>query len=204
MSSVRISVLVLLCVNISLFISLSISAPVFAGSTDESSLSNMLESISQKILSKEKIEGNFIQHKHIHLLPQPLLSTGYFSFDVNKELIWSTITPIKSEMVFDDNGVRQKQNGMVIWEADKNQPGISHLGEIVRAILGTDWSTLRSHFSIMGSIHENQWHLMLTPKNEAIKNNILGIALSGEQYLNAMKIMEKDDNHTDITFTVTP
>lgn len=190
--------------SISFLLFINISFSVFANSIDESSLSNMLESISQKLLSKEKIEGSFIQHKHIHLLPQPLLSTGYFSFDVNKELIWSTITPIKSEMVFDDNGVRQKQNGMVIWEADKNQPGVSHLGEIVRAILGTDWPTLRSHFSIMGSIHENQWHLMLTPKNEVIKNNILGIALSGEQHLNAMKIMENGDNHTDITFTVTP
>ena len=163
---------------------------------------DIINKIDQQLSHQDKAYGTFEQKKYINVLPQPLYSSGEFYFEKKSGLQWIIQKPIASEIVFDDTGIHQRQGGNIIWESDRNEPSTNYMGEIIQAILSTDWNKLSSHFIIKGETNNTSWKISLTPKEETIKKQITTILLAGDQYIKTMSIIENNNNHTEITFSV--
>ncbi|WP_439135540.1 LolA family protein, partial [Pseudomaricurvus sp.] len=98
-----------------------------------------LESISQQLDISEQIHGDFIQRKYLSILPNPLQSSGTFTFQPDSGLVWETQQPLPSKLTFSPQGIMQEQNGEQVWLARADQPGVAVIGQIMAAIFTSDW-----------------------------------------------------------------
>lgn len=165
-----------------------------------------LSAISEQVQVGDTITGHFEQRKFIAVLPQPLLSKGYFLLDLNSQLEWSITEPLPSRMTFDDKGIRQSQNGQQIWQISNDRPSVAIIGQLIRAALSFNWPTIKTHFSIDVCSNQHsknkQWTLILIPKDKVLQTAVSRIDLKGERHLEALTLFEANNDRTEITFKI--
>ncbi|ODS23626.1 hypothetical protein AB835_07895 [Candidatus Endobugula sertula] len=171
--------------------------------------SALLTAVNEQLQINNYMSGYFEQRKFIHILPQPLSSRGKFIFDHSgnqaSTLEWIVTTPIESHLIFNHQGIQQKHEGRVVWQASNQHAGVTTIGRILKAVLSTNWSILESYFSIEGHIQEQAWQLQLIPQEEQLKNVIARITLQGGTRLQKMTIFEKNSDRTELKFyTIAP
>jgi outer membrane lipoprotein-sorting protein len=143
-------------------------------------------------LSKTPIaHGNFHQQKHLKVLHKPLISTGTFTYDQNKGVIWKTLTPVESLLLVNESKLITGQGEQAVPAA---------FGKVFKAMLGGDVATLTDGFAITGTDQKTSWQLELTPKDEMLKRIISAMVLSGDTELRGLEIREAGGNITRITF----
>ncbi|MBV1930659.1 MAG: outer membrane lipoprotein carrier protein LolA [Porticoccaceae bacterium] len=192
---------------------------------DTSEQGALLDAITAQVEIGESIAGLFEQRKFIAVLPQALLSSGRFHMDKKSGLEWLVIEPLASRMVFDDEGIRQNQNGQEVWQISNDQPGVVIIGQVIQAALSFDWPSLERYFFIDGAIHtrmdeqiddhsneqvtENnnanknkRWTLTLTPRDQVLKEMIERITLEGENQLEKLIMFESANERTELAFTI--
>ncbi len=198
------------------------TSPSIADTTEQRTL---LNAITAQVDIGESIAGLFEQRKFIAVLPQPLLSSGRFRMDKKSGLEWLVIEPLASRMVFDDEGIRQNQNGQEVWQISNDQPGVVIIGQVIQAALSFDWPSLESYFFIEGAINthidehmdghinkqitENndagknmRWTLTLTPRDQVLKEMIKRITLEGQNQLEKLVMFESANERTELAFTM--
>lgn len=166
--------------------------------------SSLLQNIDERLANHDLLHGQFEQKKYLSFLTQPLISKGEFSIQKPNRLTWTIKSPIPSQLIFDDNGIKQTTNGQDSWEASSQQPGIATVGKIIQALMMSDWDSLSEYFDIDGSIVTESWSLSLTPKNEPMAKAIKNIQLQGDSYLQLMTLNEHSGDRTNLTFKWVP
>lgn len=161
-----------------------------------------LDEITGQLQIGETVAGEFVQRKFLTILPQPLQSSGQFAFQPDTGLEWETRQPLHSKLTFSAEGILQEQNGQKTWLARADQPGVAVIGQIMTAILTRDWDTLEAFFTldIAPADTSGQWTLMMTPKQSTLATVISRIALSGDQHLRQMILLEQGGERTEIDF----
>ncbi|MGZ5009133.1 MAG: outer membrane lipoprotein carrier protein LolA, partial [Methylobacter sp.] len=136
-------------------------------------------------------QGEFRQQKQIKVLHKPLISTGTFTYDQNKGVIWKTLTPVASLLLVNESKLLTGQGEQAVPAA---------FGKVFKAMLGGDLSALTDGFSVTGTDQKTAWQLELTPKDEMLKRIIGSMLLSGDSELRHLEIREANGNTTDIAF----
>lgn len=157
------------------------------------------------ILSQQShVSGDFEQIKKLSILPMPILSSGVFTFDQRSGLNWTVLKPVHSQMILDDEGIRQIQNEQVVWSLDATQPAASHISTIIASVLAADWNTLSEHFdlSINGNREKNDWLINLLPKSRVLLTAISRIEMTGSAQLKKMELFEASGDSTLIIFNI--
>ncbi|MDD1625915.1 MAG: outer membrane lipoprotein carrier protein LolA [Methylococcaceae bacterium] len=139
----------------------------------------------------EITQGNFQQEKRLKILRKPLLSTGIFTYDQSKGVIWKTLTPVASILLVNDTHLLTGQGEQAVPAA---------FGKVFKAMLGGNLKQLTDGFSITGSDQKPAWQLELKPKDELLKKIISSIMLSGDNELRLLEIQETGGNITRIKF----
>jgi len=137
-------------------------------------------------------QGLFQQEKYLKFLRKPLISTGTFTYDQNKGVIWKTITPIPSTLLVNDAH-------LLIGEGEQALPPA--FGRVFKALLGGELNRLSEGFEIIGKEQKTSWQLQLTPKDELLKKAIKSITLSGDSELRQLELNELNSNLTLIKFS---
>lgn len=84
----------------------------------------------------------------------------------------------------------------------KNNPQMFQFNHLLRALFQADRKVLEQNFRIDFSDRGNgQWALRLTPVTTPLDKIFATIDLSGERYLNAIHLNDKQGDSTDITFS---
>jgi hypothetical protein len=136
-------------------------------------------------------QGDFHQQKHLKILHKPLISTGTFTYDQNKGVIWKTLTPVVSLLLVNESRLLTGQGEQAVPAA---------FGKVFKAMLGGDLAELTDGFTITGTDQKTSWQLELTPKDEMLKKIISTMALSGDTELRDLEIRETGGNITRISF----
>ena len=165
----------------------------------------VLKTISEQVQVSDHAEGRFEQRKFLHILPQPLLSSGNFYLNQESGLVWQITEPLSSRIVFNHSGIHQSNNGQQpAWEVGNDQPVVSMIGQLMKAAISFDWELLESYFFIEGRVDkssdEQRWELTLTPKEDYLLKTINRIELKGEQRLKELVLFEASNDRTEITF----
>ena len=137
-------------------------------------------------------QGLFQQEKHLKFLRKPLISTGTFTYDQNKGVIWKTITPIPSILLVNDAH-------LLIGEGKQALPPA--FGRVFKALLGGEINRLSEGFAITGKDQKSSWQLLLTPKDELLKKVISIVVLTGDSDLRRLELYEVNGNLTRIQFS---
>lgn len=161
-----------------------------------------LEDITRQLHISATLEGDFVQRKYLNILPHPLQSSGRFAFNADTGLVWETERPLHSKLTFSADGILQEQNGQQTWLARADQPGVAAIGQIMTAILTRDWDTLEEFFTleIAPAADTEHWTLVMTPTAATLAAVMTRIALSGDQHLRQMTLLEQGGERTEIDF----
>ncbi|MDD5322879.1 MAG: outer membrane lipoprotein carrier protein LolA [Methylococcales bacterium] len=151
----------------------------------------LLTHIATRLAKTPITNGNFQQEKRLKILRKPLISTGIFTYDQSRGVIWKTLTPVASLLLLNDTHLLTGQGEQAVPAA---------LGKVFKAMLGGDLNQLSDGFSITGSDQKSSWQLELKPKDELLKKIISSIMLSGDNELRFLVIQETGGNLTRIKF----
>lgn len=171
---------------------------VFAASGE----AKLLAAISARMPVHDQLSGRFEQKKYLAVLPQPLASKGEFAFARDSGLRWHVSAPIDSLLLFNQSGLRQEQNGETLWSVSADQPAASVIGRIISALLTGDWVLLSSYFVISGDAGGEQWQLQLTPRQSELAQMLTRIDLRGDEYVQAMTLLEANNDRTELQFSI--
>ena len=158
----------------------------------QSYATELLADITSRLLKAPISQGNFQQKKHLKILSRPLMSSGLFTYDQSKGVIWKTLAPVPSLLL-----VNESQ--LISGQGEQNVPVA--FGKVFKAMLGGDLNELTEGFLITGENIKSAWHLQLTPKDEFLQKIINTITLSGDIELRTLELQEVTGNYTRIDFT---
>lgn len=151
----------------------------------------VLTEIAARLAKTPIAQGEFHQQKHLKVLHKPLVSTGTFTYDQSKGVIWKTLTPVVSLLLVNESKLLTGQGEQAVPAA---------FGKVFKAMLGGDLATLSDGFSVTGSDQKTSWQLELTPKDDMLKKIISTMLLSGDTELRKLEIREAGGNVTHISF----
>jgi outer membrane lipoprotein-sorting protein len=151
----------------------------------------VLAQIAARMVKTPIVQGDFRQQKQIKVLRKPLVSTGTFTYDQNKGVIWKTLTPVASLLLVNEAKLLTGQGEQTVPAA---------FGKVFKAMLGGDLAALTDSFNAKGTEQQNSWLLELTPKDDLLKKVIAAIKLSGDTELRELEIQETSGNVSRIAF----
>jgi Outer membrane lipoprotein carrier protein LolA-like len=156
------------------------------------SADDVLTRITTQLVKTSITQGAFQQEKQLKFLRKPLLSRGTFTYDQGKGVIWKTLTPIPSTLLFNDGHLLTSQGEQAVPPA---------FGRVFKALLGGEISRLGEGFAIIGKEQKSSWQLLLTPKDELLKKVISTVVLTGDAELRLLELLEVNGNMTRIRFS---
>jgi hypothetical protein len=155
--------------------------------------------LAQVSTTPEKLEGRFNQEKYLAVLDAALISTGVFSYQRGKSIRWETLEPIHNELVMTPATITSKSDDGELLRLDRgSNPTAAALGKIFFSVLTAEWEVLSDYFELSGEIDGHQWHAILVPTEQTVKQVFSRIELKGEILLREIILYEKGGDRTTI------
>jgi hypothetical protein len=136
-------------------------------------------------------------------MAQPLKSSGELLIAQDKGLWWHQAKPFPLTLVLDDKRMVQVMNGQApqIITADSN-PQMFQFNHLMRALFQADRQVLEQNFALnFSDLGQQKWQLVLTPKTSPLDKLFNTITLQGAEYLDVIKLNDRQGDNTDITLT---
>lgn len=180
------------CVMVSL-ISMGLSAPVYA---------NLATDIQSILHSTQTIRGEFYQTKKLVGIPKTLKSNGHFIVDQERGVLWQSVKPFNTTTLIKRGELVQKSEGRVLMSLSASQePAIKSITSILFATLAGDFIALEKIFTLDGVIRADKtWQVTLFPKDNAVKNLIQTIQLTGSTVVDSAQLKMRNGDTTNIVF----
>ncbi len=183
----------------SLIISLLLSCIFLLGWADS------WESIQKESAKIKSLKANFTQSKHMKILARPLVSKGRFYFQTPDSVRWEYVSPVKSILLMNRDGIRRYTQGSSGLMEDKT--GSLQSMQVVLKEIG-QWSkgefTTNEHFvAVLKKGSEPT--IIMTPREKGLAAMIsrIVITLSSDRpgILKSVKIYENEGNYTLFEFS---
>lgn len=144
-----------------------------------------------------RLRGDFSQRKDLRILRQPFISRGWFIYSRQNGIYWEIASPLPGAYLIGKKGIRPAGGGSPVPES----PFANGIGRIFSSIIGVDLEELRTHFDMYYRNPDAGWQLGLKPRNRHIAGLISSIEITGNRYIDAIKIRETGGDITEIVFT---
>lgn len=162
-----------------------------------------LDDLQQRFTQQPVVRAHFSQIRSIKDMPQPLRSQGEMIIARDQGLLWQQQTPFPMTLMLDDARMAQVMNGQApqIITAQSN-PQMFQFNHLLRALFRADRQALEQNFRVdFQDEGEGRWQLRLTPTTTPLDKIFATIDLSGEAYLERIRLNDKQGDLTDITFS---
>ena len=157
------------------------------------------QQLAQFSLAPEFLQGSFTQEKYLGSLDATLISTGEFTYQRGKSIRWAILEPIQSDLVMTPLSISSRQGQQVLMQLDAgDNPVAKVIGEIFFAVLTSEWKQLAPYFDLSGEIDGQQWHAVLTPVDQAVRQVLSRIELKGAELLEEIVLHETNGDRTTI------
>ncbi len=177
---------------------------IFAQTFSKSDIQPLFDSLEKNKITK----GDFIQEKNVTSLNRSLKSSGSFIF-CDEGIVWKTQKPFPSTValtktsmiVTNDDGTKTVVDG-------SENPIFQSVAQTLSSLFSGNKEKLELYFEIKDfSKNENDWLLLLSPKDNTISQAITEISLSGKIESNSfysfdlIKITQGEKGSTSYTLT---
>jgi len=163
----------------------------------------ILSKIQKRLSHPENISGQFRQKRKMPILSMPLISSGKFKKKKKNGLKWYQTKPFKSTLIVTSSKIEQKmENAPLDIITKSKEPIVFSFVNVFLSVFNGNTKEIRKYFNI--SLSNNslgpKWEILLKPKSSPLNKAIVSIKLSGEKYVNLVKINEKKGNSLIIRF----
>lgn len=162
-----------------------------------------LEALQQRFASQPIVRADFSQLRMIKGMAQPLKSSGRLLIAQDKGLWWQQTQPFPLTLVLDEKRMVQVMNGQPaeMITADSN-PQMFQFNHLLRALFQADRRVLEQNFALdFTNPDQQRWRLVLTPVTSPLDKLFNTITLEGAEYLDAIRLNDRQGDRTDITFS---
>jgi hypothetical protein len=142
------------------------------------------------------IRGDFRQRKNLKILKRPFLSSGRFVFSKQNGLYWEIVEPLPNAYLISKKGMRPVSADTAV-----ESPFADSIGRLFSSVLGADMKALQEHFDIYYRNAADHWQIGLKPSNRHIAAFISSIEITGDKYIDGIRIVETGGDTTDIAFS---
>ncbi len=157
--------------------------------------------LAQVTQASEKMQGEFTQTKFLAVLQAGIKSSGRFSYQRDKQIVWLTEQPVENELIITPTALVSRQGGDELLRLDtRNSPAAIVLGDIMFSVLTADWSVLERYFSVNGELNDGHWQADLSPTDESIRQSVARVELQGDVLLRQIVLHEVNGDSTTIQF----
>lgn len=208
MGAMRVRILVVLALSVLGVTALTAMAAQAAQATQPAqSTANagnpaLVSQIAAHLAQAKGVRAQFTQTQTLAAMKQPLVSTGSLLFFRERGVIWQIDTPYKATYVMTDAGVTEVNatGQRVTTHSAQGARGVAQVSKMMRAMLGGDLSALYSQFDVQAEGSVAQWRMQLTPNQPQIAQSIKGLAMSGGDYLQSLRITLANGDLTRLDF----
>ena len=157
------------------------------------------DTLAEVTTSPETLQGSFTQVKYLASLDTELNSTGVFEYRRGESIRWRIEKPIENELIMTPERIssRQGDQELIRLELDNN-PAAAVLGQVLFAVLMTEWQQLEHYFAVDGSIDDGQWQARLLPRETLANQVIHQVDLKGDALLREIVLQELSGDTTTI------
>ncbi|WP_329740886.1 outer membrane lipoprotein carrier protein LolA [Dyella sp. A6] len=170
--------------------------PGHADGTDQPLLQQILTGLARH----HAVRADFVQTRSNPALARPQTSHGQLLFVLGHGMLWQTVAPYAETLAFTGTrAARIDAQGRAQRMHDAR--GVSQISQMLQAMLAGHVDTVRRQFDISASGTASAWTLRLVPKQERVARVLGSIVLSGDAFLQDIRIAMRDGGGTDIRFS---
>jgi outer membrane lipoprotein-sorting protein len=180
---------------VALALAASVLSPAQAGSP---------AAVREHLLLAPVLQGQFEQTKTIKGFRNALVSHGEFMVARGQGVWWHTQQPFESTLVVTRTRLfTRAPDGTTANVADEQtQPGLRQVNELVFSLLSGDLDALADRFDVQAqAVGANGWTLTLLPRDAATARFLVKATLSGDRFVQSVRIDEARGDSTQIRFS---
>ena len=165
----------------------------------ELDIGTIMQTLSQRTSSR----ANFVELKYIAALQQPLESSGELFFIAPARLEKFTTKPKSERLVLDGDKLQiVRSNGRKMTLSVSERPEVAGFVESVRSTLRGDRAALERYYTLRAEGSTDNWQLLLTPREDAMRKIISEIRMSGAHaQVRTIEFNQADGDRSVMTIT---
>lgn len=172
-----------------------------ANAWGEGSSADLLVNISRHLGTAAVLRGTFEQTKTLSGFKRPVVSRGSFITARELGVRWRTEEPFASTLTITRDSMRTSFDAAGQDSEVRQDPGMRVVNDMLIALLAGDVSSLLSRFRVEDGFEDGQgWRLTLQPDNAAVARLFTRIELSGDRYVNQVRLLEASGDESTIRF----
>lgn len=146
------------------------------------------------------VRADFVQTRSSPALARPQVSQGHLLFVLGRGMLWQTQAPFAETLAFTGRrAARIDPQGRAYPLRDAR--GVSQVAQMLQAMLAGRSDEVRRQFDLVASGSPARWTLRLLPKQRRVARVLDRIELSGDAFLEDIRIVMRDGGSTDIRFS---
>lgn len=162
----------------------------------------LLDSIMTSLSQHAAVRADFTQMRSNPALAQPQQSGGKLLFVLGHGMLWQTLQPFNESLALTgSHTARLGPHGR--FERVRDARGVSQVSEMLQSLLAGKPDPVLRAFDVEANGSANRWTLLFTPKQARIARVLGGITLTGDAFLQGIRIDMHDGSSTDIRFSNT-
>lgn len=157
-----------------------------------------------RLQHNQRLEGRFVQERHLKGFNTPLRSTGTFLLAPGKGLIWKGETPFATVSIITLQGIVQLVDGV---EASRlsaaRAPFLTRFYDMLGGALLGDLGALERDFIVKREGVGDKWRLAVTPRtsDSAVGRQIESILVSGSNFAEEVEIVKPGGDRERLVFS---
>ena len=160
--------------------------------------------VRQRLQLAPVVQGAFEQTKTIKGFHNALQSHGEFMVARGQGVWWHTQQPFESTLVVTRSRIfTRAPDGTSSNVADAQaEPGLRQVNELVFSLLSADLDALADRFTVDAqAVGATGWTLTLTPRDANVAKFLAKATISGDRFVQAVRIDEARGDTTQIRFS---
>jgi outer membrane lipoprotein-sorting protein len=188
----RLISVVLLCL-----LACGVSSAAGVDKPDQALFNKVMAALSQHA----SVRADFTQTRANPALAKPQQSSGKLLFVLGHGMLWQTTAPFTEALAL--TGSHTLRLGPQGFVRVREARGVSQVSQMLQSLLAGKPDDVLRAFKVRASGSVDQWTLRFTPKEARVARVLGSITLTGDAFLQGIRIDMHDGSSTDIRFSHT-
>ena len=144
--------------------------------------------------------AHFVEHRYLHLLKKPLVSSGTLVYAAPGRLQKDTEQPRPEHLVVDGDAISIERDGKTETLKLTDFPQIGAFIEGIRATLAGDLAALDRLYTVSVNGSSEAWELVLQPRDAKMQEIVAAIHITGSRArIERIDTQERDGDRSEMT-----
>jgi outer membrane lipoprotein-sorting protein len=183
------------------FLLLALCGLAFSTLTYAQATQDVLAQLNARLSHYPVLRADFVQTRQVAALKKPLISRGHLVISRQYGVLWEIEQPLHLSYVLGDKQIVEiGADGQSKTRDLQQMPGMAQVARIFRALLDARSVALREYFDIDSTRQGERWVLRLVPRQQQLAQYLSQVDLSGEAFVESIRIEEASGDSTRIEF----